>query len=77
MNLFPNPAKGQVRMSWDDVCDGTIRVFDLEGRVMKSVVFSHTDNVTISIADLAQGCYTVIRVNLDGTLMETKKLIVK
>ena len=77
MYLFPNPAKGQVRMSWDDVCDGAIRVFDLEGRVMKNVVFSHTDNVTISIADLAQGCYTVIRVNLDGTLMETKKLIVK
>ena len=77
MQLFPNPTKSRVRMSWSDVCDGAIRVIGVDGKEQKSAPFTQTDSLELSTADLAQGCYTVMRVNKDGAVMETKKLIVK
>ena len=77
MQLFPNPAKSQVRMSWNNVCDGTIRIIGVEGKEVKSIVFTQADSLELSTADMAPGYYTVMRLNEDGVLMETKKLIVK
>ena len=77
MQLFPNPAKGQVRMSWNGVCDGIIRIVGLEGREVKSAVFTHADSLELSTADLAEGCYVVMRLDNEGSVMETKRLIVK
>ena len=77
MQLFPNPAKSQVRLSWSEACDGTIRIIGTDGKAVKSTSFTHADGLELSIADLAQGCYTVMRLNKDGAVLETKKLIVK
>ena len=77
MQLFPNPAKGQVRLSWNGVCDGTIRIVGVDGKEVKRVVFTQTNGLELSTEDIAQGCYTVTRLNSDGAVMETKKLIVK
>lgn len=77
MQLFPNPAKGQVRMSWNGVCDGTIRIIGVDGKEVKSEVFTQADSLELSTADMAQGYYTVVRLNKDGAVVETKKLIVK
>ena len=77
MQLFPNPAKSQVRLSWSKACDGTIRIIGTDGKAVKSTSFTHADGLELSIADLAQGCYTVMRLNKDGAVLETKKLIVK
>ena len=77
MQLFPNPTKDRVRMTWSDVCDGAIRIVSLDGKELKNIVFTQTDSLDLSTEGLAQGCYTVMRVNKDGAVMETKKLIVK
>ena len=77
MQLFPNPTKGQVRMSWNGICDGAIRIVGMDGKEQKSVVFTQTDSLELSTADMAKGCYTVMRLNKDGMVLETRKLIVK
>ena len=77
MQLFPNPTKDRVRMTWSDVCDGAIRIISLDGKELKNVAFTQTDGLELSTEELAQGCYTVMRLNKDGMLLETKKLIVK
>ena len=77
MQLFPNPTKGQVRMSWGNLCDGSIRILGMDGKEQVCVPFVQTDSLELSTADMAQGCYTVMRLNRDGTVLETRKLIVK
>ena len=77
MQLFPNPSKGRVSMSWNEVCDGAIRIVGLDGKEQKNIPFAQTDSLELSTVDLAQGCYTVMRLGKDGAVMETKKLIVK
>ncbi len=77
MQLYPNPSKGRVSMNWSEVCDGAIRVFSVDGKELKNVPFVQTDSLELLTADLAQGCYTVMRLSKDGAVMETKKLIVK
>ena len=77
MQLFPNPSKEQVRMTWSNVCDGAIRIVSMDGKELKSLSFTQADSLELSTADLAQGCYTVMRVSKDGAVMEIKKLIVK
>ena len=77
MQLYPNPAKSSVRMQWSNVCDGVIRFIGMDGKEMKNVPFTQSDSIELSITDLAKGCYTVVRLNQDGSVEETKKLIVK
>ena len=77
MQLFPNPSKGRVRMSWSEMCDGTIRIVGLDGKEQKNIPFVQADSLELSTDDLTQGCYTVMRLGKDGAIMETKKLIVK
>ena len=77
MQLFPNPSKDRVRMTWSGICDGVIRVLSLNGKEVRNATFIQTDNLELSTEGLAKGCYTVVRLNQDGRVMETKKLIVK
>ena len=77
MQLFPNPAKGQVRLRWNGICDGGVRIVGIDGKEVKNIVFTQTDDLVFSTEDLAQGCYTVMRLNRDGAVLETKKLIIK
>ena len=77
MQLFPNPSKERVRMTWNELCDGVIRVVGMNGKELKSIPFTQADGFELSTEDMAPGCYTVMRVNTDGAVMETKKLIVK
>ena len=77
MQLFPNPTKGQVCMSWNGISDGVICVFGMDGKEQKRIPFLQKNCLELSTSDMAQGCYTVIRIDKEGTIMETKKLIVK
>ena len=77
MQMFPNPTKDKVRMTWSNACDGVIRIVSMNGKELKNVSFTQTDSLELSTEGLAQGCYTVMRLNKDGVILETKKLIVK
>ena len=77
MQLFPNPTTDHVHLTWNAICDGTICIIGVDGKKLKSVTFIQTDNLELSTEGLAQGCYTVMRLNKEGAVLETKKLIVK
>ena len=64
-------------MTWSDVCDGVILIVSMEGKELKNFAFTQTDCIEVSTDGLAQGCYTVMRLNKEGVVLESKKLIVK
>ena len=77
MQVFPNPAEGQVRLSWDEIADGEIRIIGIDGKELKRIVYSQTEGVEIAIEGLPQGCYTIMRLGKGGEVFATEKLIIK
>ena len=77
VQLYPNPAEGQVRMTWDGAFEGQICIVGVEGKELKRMSFSPTESVEFSTADLPKGCYTVMCLDKEGKVLLTEKLIVK
>ena len=77
MQMFPNPAENQVEIHFESGSEGQIQICDLNGKTVKTQGFSHSDTLVIQLEGLAKGCYFVKRVGKDGTVLESKKLIVK
>ena len=77
MQVFPNPAEGQVRLSWDEIADGEIRIIGIDGKELKRIVYSQAEGVEIAIEGLPQGCYTIMRLGKGGKVLATEKLIIK
>ena len=75
--LYPNPSDGHVRMSWDGMFDGQIRIVGVDGKELKRMCFSQTEGVDFSTRDLPQGCYTVMCFDKEGRVLSVEKLIVK
>ena len=77
VQLYPNPAEGQVRMTWDGAFEGQICIVGVEGKELKRMSFSQTESVEFSTADLPKGCYTVMCLDKEGKVILMEKLIVK
>ncbi len=77
MQVYPNPADGQARLSWGEPSDGQIVIFNSEGKEVKRISFSQTESVEVSTSDLPRGWYTVSRRNKTGTVLDSEKLIIK
>ena len=77
VQLYPNPAEDQVRMTWDGAFEGQICIVGVEGKELKKMSFSPTESVEFSTADLPKGCYTVMCLDKEGKVLLTEKLIVK
>lgn len=77
MQLYPNPAQGQVRVSWKGAADGQIRIVGVDGKELKRIGFSQAESVDFSTDDLPQGCHTVMCLDKEGRVISTEKLIVK
>lgn len=77
MQVYPNPSKGQVRMSWEGAVDGQVILVGIDGREVRRINIEHVEKVEFSTDDLPQGCYTLMLVNKEGMTMATEKLIVK
>ena len=77
VQLYPNPAEDQVRMTWDGAFEGQICIVGVEGKELKRMSFSQTESVDFSTADLPKGCYTVMCLDKEGKVLLTEKLIVK
>lgn len=76
MQVFPNPAEKQVTVIWHGQKEDQIMLFDLQGKMLRKL-----DGVggeaTLSVDGLAQGTYLLKRVDKNGTVLDTKKLVVK
>ena len=77
IQIYPNPAKGQVWMSWNGVLDGQVRVIGLDGKELKRKSFTQAESVDFSTEGLPHGCYTVMCLDKDGVILFSEKLIVK
>ena len=77
MLVFPNPAQKEVNVSWNTLSDGQIILSDLNGKVLKTECFTQTDRMVLSVEGLAQGTYLLTRQALDGSIIETKTIIIK
>ena len=75
--LYPNPAKDFVRMSWNAPADGQIRILSTDGKELKRMDFIRSESIRFSTEGLPKGCCTVIRLDKDGTVVATEKLIIK
>ena len=77
MQVFPNPARNEVNVSWAVLSDGQVSICDMSGKVLKTQSFTHADRLTIALDGLAAGHYLLTRKSVDGTLVETQKIILK
>ena len=77
MQVYPNPSDGHVRMRWNGVFDGQIRVVGVDGKELKRLHFAEAESVEFSTEDLPQGCYTVMCHDKEGRVLSVEKLIVK
>ena len=77
MQVYPNPADGRVNVSWGEVSDGQIRIVSPEGKELRSISFSRADHISVFTDGLPKGCCTLLRLNKEGVVMDTEKLIIK
>ena len=77
MQLYPNPTEGRVNVKWSDASDGQIRLTAPDGKELRRIGFTQAESVDIVTNDLPKGCCTVTRLNKDGRVIETEKLIIK
>lgn len=77
IQLYPNPAQGQVRVSWKGAADGQIRIVGVDGKELKRIGFSQAESVDFSTCDLPKGCHTVMCLDKEGRVIAVEKLIVK
>jgi hypothetical protein len=72
VNIYPNPAKSQITVVWDEVKVDEIKIISYSGRLVKSIAVHAIDKEkTIDINGLSSGVYFV---NIGNY---TRKLIVK
>ena len=76
LQVYPNPANGKINVRWNDITDGQIILGDMNGKKLKTVAFSQSDQLVFSVDGLAKGTYLLTRQDLDGKTIETKTLII-
>ena len=78
--LQPNPANDWVQISFEGIAQtkATISVYDIAGKLVYRTQYNNNEGenaITISVGDLASGCYFVEVVNSNGRMSE--KLVVR
>ena len=77
MQVFPNPARNEVNVSWAGRSDGQVSICDLSGKVLKTQSFTQAQRIAVALDGIAAGYYLLTRKSVDGTPIETEKLIIK
>ena len=77
MQVFPNPARNEVNVSWVGLSDGQVSLCDMSGKVLKTLSFTKSDNIMLALDGLAAGHYLLTRKSVDGTPIETEILTIK
>ena len=72
--VFPNPTDGQVKVRSEKEYIAQIRIFDLNGRVLKNFQVSGR-NISVDLSDLPQGHYSISLYDDLGILIKAGPLI--
>lgn len=71
--LWPNPTSGLVHVQIPSrLNEGTIRIFDLSGKLVESQAFSHKNVVQFDASGFPTGLYTLVITGLNGEVWRTK-----
>lgn len=73
--VFPNPATDLVTISWNESYIGELKVFDITGRLLKTVPVNNKTQISISTEHFNNGLYLIQFSNDDHQLV--KKLIIE
>lgn len=72
--LYPNPSKEKLNINFSDVFKNTsLAIYDVTGRLIKTIDKITTNNLTVDISDLQQGMY-LISLQTEGSIT-TKRFI--
>lgn len=74
--LYPNPANQQVTLDFVEAGVYNVKIFDITGKLIQSVVTEYTSNAIISIENLEKGLY-VISASKNGEVSKALKLQVE
>jgi hypothetical protein len=75
-SIYPNPASGIVNFEFANVLDnGNLKIFTMNGRLVKEVNLSNQKSITLDISDLKSDGYIYLLTTNDG--YQTGKFIVK
>ena len=77
MQVFPNPARNEVNVSWAVLSDGQVSICDMSGKVLKTQSFTQADRLVFTLEGLAAGHYLLTRKSADGTPIETEIITIK
>jgi hypothetical protein len=75
ISLFPNPANHKVNIQLGGSDLNTIRIMNIQGKIMKSINDFSDHNIHISVEDFEKGIY-LLDVNFDNRQTIEKKLFV-
>lgn len=74
--MYPNPANNVLNITSGDALQlSSVKITDINGRVVANSTFSSTDSAQINVANLAAGLYVVAITSSEGTA--TKKFMKK
>jgi len=76
VNLYPNPASGNVNISFTEPVKGMIELIDVNGRSISTwKIQDYQTTISLDIAGFASGIYQ-LKINTEGSV-QYKKLIIK
>jgi hypothetical protein len=73
LTIYPNPAKTQISISFDEQEETYINIYTITGQMLKK--FSFNKNEKIDISDLANGVYFVIITNKNNAILHKASFI--
>jgi len=75
ISLFPNPANQKINIDLGDISVNTIRIMNIQGKIMKTLNDFSNQNIQISVEDFEKGIY-LLEMSFDNGQTTVKKLIV-
>ena len=76
LDIFPNPAEGEVNFSWNEEAD-QLSVYSIEGKLMYSENVETKRSNTINLSFLNNGLYLISLENENGEITRKKIIIQK
>jgi subtilisin family serine protease len=79
LKIFPNPTRGELTIVNDRAGIETFDLYDLSGRLVKSLNLAQRTNevIQLSLTDLSDGIYIVQAIQQNGEVLQSKLMIEK
>ncbi len=77
LNIYPNPAKENINVSYKLNGKGQIQIHNLKGQIVESIsISSRKNNFNLNVSKLEKGTYFLSLIEKSGNIIGTEKLII-